>query len=190
MAHAALRLVLGRYVTTGPETIVFGNGDHGKPHLVSSAGKPVPEFNLTHWGDLALLAVSPPRSAVGIDLERVRDMKDMRKVAASVFTAAECDQIFESGEADPRPAFYRTWTRKEAVSKAVGKGLSLRFDQWEILAPETPLEQPPMTFCDPALNKTWSIWDMRLADGYRAALAVDVVPEHVRFYEWGFSASA
>lgn len=184
IAHAALRLVLGQYLPKSPPAILLDRGGHGKPHVVPSADETVPQFNLTHSGDLALLAVAPPDCEVGLDLEQVRNMKDMQKVAASVFTPAECEEIFEAGESDPRPAFFRAWTRKEAVSKAEGKGFSLRLDQWQILAPETPPGHPPITFRDPALNRTWLIWDMRLEDEYRAAMATAAVPHRIRFLDW------
>jgi 4'-phosphopantetheinyl transferase len=168
-----------------PETIVLDRGEHGKPRLASSKGPVRPEFNLAHAGDLALLALAGPDCSIGVDLERVRDLKNIRKVAASVFTPAECELVFAASPGDPRPAFYRAWTRKEAISKGIGKGLQLRFDQWEVLAPETPCERPPILFRHPASDQEWAIWDLRLSDDYLAALAMVRTPQRVRFYDGG-----
>src|SRR5580692_10092890 len=72
-ARSALRLILSRYVGDDPARLAFIYGKHGKPALLPFSDV---EFNLSHAGDWAMIAVS--RSvAVGVDIERIRANVDM-----------------------------------------------------------------------------------------------------------------
>ncbi len=117
-AHALVRLLLteGR---TAAATLRFDRSCRcGEPH-----GKPVlpggPGFSLTHAGDLVGVAVWPG-GAVGLDVEQVRDVADLASLTVHVHSPAE---LARGGEPD-RAAFFRTWTRKEALLKATGDGLA------------------------------------------------------------------
>lgn len=90
-----LRQILATYLDTAPEALEFGYGEHGKPRLQNAGG---PEFNLSHSGELLLVAVGEGR-AVGVDVERV----DPRR--------------------DRPPTFYEEWVRREARLKCLGIGL-------------------------------------------------------------------
>ncbi|MEX0972406.1 MAG: hypothetical protein WDZ46_04015 [Solirubrobacterales bacterium] len=92
-ARWALRGVLGRYLDERPAAIELGTGERGKP-LLAAAGAAT-RFNLSHSGELALVAVSPELE-VGVDVQRI----------------------------GKRPAaFYAEWTRREATVKCHGTGL-------------------------------------------------------------------
>ncbi|HEV2726651.1 MAG TPA: hypothetical protein VGV34_00060 [Solirubrobacterales bacterium] len=90
----ALREVLAVYLGEDPELIRLEKGEHGKPRLADSPRRL--EFNLSHSGELALVAVSGEHE-VGVDVERVRPKR---------------------GE-----AFYRRWACHEAHVKCLGTGL-------------------------------------------------------------------
>jgi 4'-phosphopantetheinyl transferase len=100
---------------------VFTVGPHGKPRLDDeSAGV---RFNLSHSGDLGLIAIAQGAVEVGVDLEEIRPRTDLRGVARRVFTQAEREAVEAGGEI----AFYRHWVAKEAFVKATGRGIeSLR----------------------------------------------------------------
>lgn len=94
--------------------LAFDYGPAGKPRL---AGHDGPRFNISHSGTLAVIAVA--RVEVGIDVEcRNAPVPD---VPPGVFAAIEAREI-QSAD-DPLVAFYDTWTRKEALVKAMGAGL-------------------------------------------------------------------
>jgi 4'-phosphopantetheinyl transferase len=120
-ARAFLRRVLGPFVGEHPADLIFDYGPHGRPGL--SAHEPRPDFNLSHAGDVALLAVSWA-SPLGIDVETVTLTTDAGALAGQVmhpneFAAFEC-----LAEHRRISAFFRLWTRKEAALKALGTGLS------------------------------------------------------------------
>ena len=116
VAHGSLRQRLASVLgDDDPASIPIEVGEHGKPFVVDG-----PEFNLSDSGDLALIAISdgPP---VGIDVERVREVEHER-LARRFFSVLECAAL-ESCP-DPAVAFFTIWTRKEAVVKATGRGIS------------------------------------------------------------------
>jgi 4'-phosphopantetheinyl transferase len=114
-AHALTRIVLAEAVGRPAGELRFDRTcqcgqQHGKPGLVDG-----PEFSLTHAGDLVGVAVHPG-GPVGLDAEQVRELTDLAAMAAHVCSPAE-------SVADAA-SFFVTWTRKEALLKATGDGLS------------------------------------------------------------------
>jgi len=93
-------------------------GVHGKPFLPGC-----PAFNLSHSAEWVACAISPGDS-IGIDVEAFLRLTDYRELLAATTHPAERRTIGEV-EPDQRLAlFKRCWTRKEAVLKATGRGLS------------------------------------------------------------------
>ena len=95
----------------------------------SSLGKPYlpdgPYFNLSHSGDLVVLAVDS--HVVGIDVERIAPYP--KAMAQRVFTPHEQAWLEESKNDE---VFYRLWTGKESILKALGLGLQLPPESFEI----------------------------------------------------------
>ena len=102
-------LLLRRYVGEGP----FARGEFGKPYL--PGGIP---FSLSHGGDLAVLAVGEEGTELGVDTESL-ERPWREAVAKRLFTPEE--QLWFQGSSE---RFFRLWTRKEAVLKCRGSGLS------------------------------------------------------------------
>jgi 4'-phosphopantetheinyl transferase len=117
-SHAALRLVLARYVGGGPDDLEFRVGPHGQPRLAADEVR----FSLARSGGLALIAVS--RGPVGADLERVAARPGLADVALARFPAREAARVAVGCCGSPTRSFYRHWTAKEAYLKAIGLGLA------------------------------------------------------------------
>jgi 4'-phosphopantetheinyl transferase len=114
-AHALARLALARPLDVDPAGLAFDRTcrcgqPHGKPRLDG----PGPAFSMTHAGDLVGVAVH--RDPVGLDVEQVRPLSDLAAVAAHACAPGET-----VADAD---GFFRLWTRKEALLKSTGEGLS------------------------------------------------------------------
>ncbi len=116
-AHGALRLVLAGYLERDPLALTFGTAEHGKPFL---DGSPI-EFNLSHSGDIALIAVAT--CPVGVDVERLRPVLDLDDLAPRVCSPAEVAELAALAEPHRAHAFLAMWTRKEALAKAMGAGI-------------------------------------------------------------------
>lgn len=121
-ARAGLRGVLGRYLGIAPQRLAFVLDAAGKPRLAPGAPADL-RFNLSHCGDVALLAVRLGRE-VGIDVERLRDDVDAVAVARAMFDGMARAEIAALAGARRREAFFRAWVRREALAKASGAGLA------------------------------------------------------------------
>jgi 4'-phosphopantetheinyl transferase len=117
VSHAMLRRLL-RLHTDAPLDFVVG--PHGKPALASGDG---PHFNLSHSGERALVAISADHP-VGVDVELIRPLQRQDAVAERIMSPAELDRYQRAAEADRLHALLDVWTRKEAVLKASGEGIT------------------------------------------------------------------
>ncbi|MEL7160367.1 MAG: 4'-phosphopantetheinyl transferase superfamily protein, partial [Bacteroidota bacterium] len=127
-ARARLRQLLGRYLEADPATLRFGTGRHGKPFLTDF---PDLRFNLAHAGGWGLVAVSRG-GKIGVDLEHENPAVDVVGVASHFFSRVEVPVILGYPVAERHAAFFRAWTRKEALIKAHGDGLSLPLAQFGV----------------------------------------------------------
>lgn len=118
-SRAGMRGILGQLLERPPESFVFGAGEHGRPFLQD---KECPySFNLSHSEGLAALVIC--EAVAGVDIERVRPLH--QDVADMFFSPAENEALDSLGEDGRAEGFYRCWTAKEAVLKALGSGLSI-----------------------------------------------------------------
>ncbi|MFT7539637.1 MAG: 4'-phosphopantetheinyl transferase [Gammaproteobacteria bacterium] len=114
--HVFVRRVLGQLTGRDPESLSFGEGMFGKPFLVGGG----PAFNMSRSGAATLLATAG--SEVGVDIEEVRPRGKLESVARRVQTADEQAQWKQLPEDERLAAFFRLWTRKEALMKVTGEG--------------------------------------------------------------------
>ena len=124
VARGAVRRILGRYTQTDPGELRFRTGMYGKPELESPQAKIF--FNLSHSRNLALFAVATC-GRVGVDAEYVQNEIVIEEVSCA-FSRTESDGIMALPRGERLAAFYSTWVRKEAFTKALGYGLSLPLD--------------------------------------------------------------
>ncbi len=168
-ARAALRTLLGRYVDQPAERIVFSYSTAGKPFLQRADGGSGPHFNVSHSGAIALLAFCAD-AELGIDVELVRDIEDTESIVRRFFCAAEVEQWMGLPGHLRQKAFYDCWTRKEAVVKAMGGGLSVPLDAFQVSF--SPTDAPRVRFRHDAGVTPWSLYDVSPAADYSGALAI------------------
>lgn len=161
--RGALRRLVGLWRGEPPAAVPIGVGPHGKPCCAGG-----PEFNLSHSGDLILLALHRERP-VGVDVEQLRPGLTWRPIARRVLPPAEWQALEaqwpplerRAGEADSAAAerqgaeaFLAAWCRLEARLKAQGLGLA------GLQQAEAAVE----------------VWEVAVPIGYRAALALAPAP--------------
>jgi len=120
-ARGVLRSLLGGYLDAEPAAIELRLGPHGKPELLP--GGAVVQFNVSHSGDLALVAVSGTR-AVGVDVEGLARSVDTLAIARRVFGEAQAARLAALAPAERAVAFLRAWTMHEATLKCLGVGFA------------------------------------------------------------------
>lgn len=161
MTRTCLRLVLGHFLEMPPGEIQFEKGEFGKPFVKGSEV----HFNVARSGRLALLAFSLG-SKVGVDLEQIKTEKVNTGLARSAFSPAELAQWRSQDPDDRRRAFFEIWTRKEALLKATGVGLSF---EPRTLSLELEDDQAlDISFAEPP---TWAVHSMEAPEGFAAAVS-------------------
>jgi 4'-phosphopantetheinyl transferase len=117
-AHGALRVALASYLNCQPRDIPIRKRELGKPFVDGTDL----EFNLSHSGSKALIAVARGRP-VGVDIERIRTVPDQDGILARIATAEECEAFAALAPAEREMEFFLIWTRTEALCKATGVGI-------------------------------------------------------------------
>jgi 4'-phosphopantetheinyl transferase len=163
-----------------PEAVRFRYGPRGKPMLDAEDG--LLRFNLSHSGDLALVAVSLGRD-IGVDVERVRPDRDLERIATRFFSAAEVAALLALPRAERAGAFYRCWTRKEAYIKALGDGLAIPLDSFDVAFAPGATAALLASRLDSAEARRWSMAALEPGPGYAGAMVVEGDGWTMRCYE-------
>ena len=177
--RAFLRFLLGRYLQTAPDAIAILADIYGRPMLGARDGALA--FNLSHSGDIALVGVTL-QSPLGVDIELIRDIPDFLAVADRCFAPSEIEQLLRLAPAQRCEGFYMTWTRKEAYIKALGLGMTFPLDAFCTGGQD----RPPRLTQGGTVCSEWTIADLTLVRGYKAAMAVRQpnVALHCREISW------
>jgi 4'-phosphopantetheinyl transferase len=169
VCHANMRRILGRYLDRPPESLIYRETEGGKPELVLSAEELPLRFNLSHSKSFALLAVGLD-SEVGVDVEDIRPIE--RDVATRFFSPSEIASMASLDGEAWFDAFYRCWTRKEAILKVEGMGLTIPLDSFDVSVladkPASLLAARP----ESKLSAHWHLHNLAPAEGSMAALAI------------------
>ncbi len=169
--RALLRTILGGYLDSDPKALRFQYSEKEKPSLTApQSGNPV-EFNVSHSGDVALLAFARGRD-IGVDVERLRENFDHKAIAHRFFSEQEQRQLAALAPADRYRGFFRCWTRKEAYIKARGTGLSLPLRQFDVSLKPGDLNALLATRPDSGEASQWVLRDVSAGEGYVGAVCV------------------
>lgn len=158
--RALLRKLLAEKIRVRPEALRFVINDYGKPALQDHDRI---EFNVSHSGDFALIAISTAGS-VGVDIERYDRRIDVKNLGEFVFTPAERKIPLKTTE-----AFINHWVMKESVLKALGVGIADHLQTISIVPNDT--EHCHIVHASPQW-KSLRVWRIQAPEGYAAALAV------------------
>ncbi len=126
ISQAMLRVLLGNYCRKPPAEVSLERSSKGKPWLKDD---PDINFNMSHSEGMTAIGLTRGQR-IGVDLERVREMKDIEGLIRKNLQPGELDQL----EQDPKERnknFFRFWTFKEAYLKAVGEGMRLSPEKLE-----------------------------------------------------------
>ncbi len=177
LAHGVLRELLGQYVQQAPAQLRFSYSEKGKPYLTSAPSSPILCFNMSHTHDQALYAFA--HQPVGVDIEQLRDSVECDKLTRLVLSDVERSAWAQLPEADKRLAFFRTWTRKEALLKASGLGLAGNMRQLQL-----PLSAQPLAIhhCFTPIDvHPWTLYDLPQRDKILGCWVTKGIPDTCLF---------
>lgn len=174
LCRAALRTLLGNWTRQPPSQLRFTYSAYGKPSLVPVEGGPTPRFSVSHSHGMATLAVtSGSHDSLGIDLERRRGDLDGLGLARRFFCPEEAAELAQLSGLTQRQAFFDCWTRKEAVIKALGEGLSCPLDSFKVSV--SPGSACRIETLHPAAGPVsrWSLIQLAVGEEFSCSLAIE-----------------
>jgi len=163
LGRALLRTVLARELGEQTLPASLPTNPWGKPQLPGNGL----EFSISHAGDAVWVAITRG-IAVGIDVETIAACAQPHELA-SMLHPDERSAIHSQPPEEARLHFLRCWTRKEAVTKALGKGLSCPLDSFSVATGPKPrdwLHRSPTT-----PPSEWTCVDLPAEEGYHLSLA-------------------
>ena len=137
-SHALLRDRLARAAGCAPSDLEFRRNAYGKPFL-AGADHGI-SFNISHTRGMVAVALGT-NPAIGVDVEACgRAISDSDVIASRYFTPREAGVLLhEPSSVDHQTRFMWLWTRKEAVMKAAGMGMSLALSSFSVLEEDLPI---------------------------------------------------
>ncbi|HSU14482.1 4'-phosphopantetheinyl transferase family protein [Longimicrobium sp.] len=177
------RQVLARYLGADPAALRYRLAEHGKPALDGPEAAGGLRFNVSNSGDGLLIALALGRE-LGVDLEAVLPVGDRDAVARRFFSVPE-NQVYDSIPDEARDlAFFTCWTRKEAYIKAIGEGLTMPLDRFDVtLRPGEPAHLL-CTRGTPDEAARWTLRELDPGPGWLGALAVEGGGWSLRLFDW------
>ena len=164
--RAPLLDILGVYLGIDAGEVALVDGEFGRPALSSRHGASL-DFNWSHSGERALVALARG-AAPGVDIERVRERPRAMQVADRYFLPAETAALAALPASARSAGFLRLWTAKEAVLKALGRGIAFGLEHLEIAGDEMTPTLVRLEGEDPT---QWQLRRLEVGPGYLGALA-------------------
>ncbi|MFH0957091.1 MAG: 4'-phosphopantetheinyl transferase superfamily protein, partial [Pseudomonadota bacterium] len=182
--RGVLRSLIQDYTGIQADTVEFSLSTWGKPEIVQKRELESLEFNATHSRNMMLVAFGR-NFRLGVDLEYVDQDYPVKKVATRFFTSEESSILRELAPDEIVERFFEIWVRKEAFLKALGLGLSLPLNSFQV----------PMNLVDAFLDDLplrssiiekdgalWSFSEITFNVSYKACLVTSPPPSAIRIF--------
>jgi phosphopantetheinyl transferase len=158
LAPILLRHILGIYLRTPVAAVRMERTAHGKPFIAAPTPNPYDlRFNMSHSSNSIAIVLAEGHEC-GVDVEERPDDVgfDVDQMVRFCGTPQEVEAF---SRLDPgkgvQAHFLRFWTLKEAITKAIGVGLSYPLRQLDFYRPSL--------FSSPVVNQVLNIADRRFA---------------------------
>lgn len=168
--RSTLRALLAHYLHCAPQDVALSYTRHGKPVLRDLA---IPHFNLSHSRSLAAFVFGLD-GPLGVDIEYVRPQKNLTGMLRHIASPREQAQLTALPAPAAQQAFYRLWTRKEALIKGIGRGLGMGLRRIHIGIDEH--SPRPVEYDDEPLPP-WFVLDQPAPIDYKLALSGHAIVE-------------
>ncbi len=132
LCRAALRSLLCDRLGCRNDELSFGALQHGKPYaIVRGTTTDAVSFNLSHSGEHGLIALARA-GRLGVDIEEFAPQRNLHLINDAVMGPDELEELAALNGSRKLRHFYRLWTFKEALTKAIGTGLATDFSQFQV----------------------------------------------------------
>jgi 4'-phosphopantetheinyl transferase len=175
--RAPLLAMLGAYLGVPEDAVRLEQEAHGRPLLAAVHGERF-SFNWSHSNDQALIAIARGITP-GIDLERVREHPRAIEIARRYFSADEVALLEHVAPELRDRLFLEIWTAKEAVLKALGRGIAFGLDRLSIGGSS---ELPLLGRLEGHAAEQWQLRRLELDPMHIGTLAWHGEPRRVRLW--------
>jgi|GEM_PF-6974229 len=170
-----IRLLLSRYLQKPGKDITLTKNKNGKPSI---AGESM-AVNLSHTQDWLALAIGHG-DPIGIDIERVRCLKRVHRLAKRCFPSDEAHAMSALDGAEASRVFLERWTKTEALVKAQGERLADTLGSIRFSFPNQTLMHCPAHWAAPV---NWSLEPLQFDAPLIGALASPEPILNVRLFQ-------
>ena len=176
VSYSLVRLVLAHYTGLQPHELNISRicancgQSHGKPKLMIDPFEHL-QFNVSHSGNIVVMAVAV-ENPVGIDVEQIDPYLSVEELVKKVLSPSEQEVLFELPKEERVQHFYTYWTRKEAILKATGQGLTVPLEHLTVSCPTERAELLAWVDEKERVDK-FTMHDLHFWAGYKACLAVN-----------------
>ena len=178
LCRAALRVALCERLGCSNHQLSFGYLDHGKPFATVDGERAGTGFNVSHSGQHGLIALAD-RDWLGIDVEERAARVDLDGVGSLVYGPSERRLLALASGRRKVNLFFRLWSLKEALIKALGSGFSLNPASFEVPPPMLQGGRSGVFRFPQAPASAWRILDLG-EPRFAAALAYRIPNSAVR----------
>lgn len=181
VTRAVTRKLLSNSLSKPAKEIIFSYGQHKKPYIEDKFNNKSVEFNISHSGGYALIAMTLDNK-VGVDIEKINHEIDYQSLSNRFFSVKEKEELENINKSEQLDAFYRAWVRKESFIKATGKGIAFGLDQFSVSLGEN--KKSRIELVNPNLiNEQWYCHDLMNVDNYKTALTSRGKEKNIIFYQ-------
>ena len=172
LRRSVLRILAGHYLGIDPQVLEFTKGLYGKPKIIARLNKDGLQFNISVSNAIILLGFAIGRN-IGVDVERVRPIDDIDSIAKHFFSPSEKALLLSQPPNEKLHSFYRIWTLKEALLKALGIGLTQGAGLFGIRLKANDGVEIIDNQLDILNSEQWSLKTIECDGNYYAATAFD-----------------
>jgi 4'-phosphopantetheinyl transferase len=181
--RSALRQLVSRYLVIAPGEIRFLYSANGKPQVEEMQNRSGLQFNVSHSGNLALIAFGGEHR-LGVDIEMVRGGVNTEDLSQRFFSTREQVGLAELPENLRAFGFFACWTRKEALLKATGDGLSFPLADFSVSVDPRQVPKLQEIRGSAEAGEQWFLADIAADPGYFAALAIEKSESMIKTYSF------
>lgn len=167
ITRGALRKILSNCLDV--EEIKFSYGQHKKPYIEEQYNNKSVEFNISHSGDYALIAITL-NNKIGVDIEKINQEADFESLSNRFFSEKEKQELLHLNKDEQLDAFFRAWVRKESFIKATGEGIAFGLDKFSVSLSKNKKNRIDIVSSD-SINEQWYNYDLNSLEHYKTAIA-------------------
>lgn len=173
ISRGSLRYILSGYLKCPPASIRFKLTKSSKPEIDNPSVSNF-HFNLSDSADRVLVAIAA--SPVGIDVEMINPKFSYQSILNNNFSLHEAAYINSN---DNFKRFFLLWTRKEAILKATGIGLTDHLKLIPSLDGQHNIEGALLS-----TGNNWQLNSFEINGDYIATIATNVLKNSLRFWDF------